>query len=595
MLLLLCNNPRNVVHGTSMLGEAASPFSGTDNVSTNREGDIVVSEKVHPEYGKMIGSWKQWRLGYEAGDKFVEKFLKKYSKREDATTFKERKEITYVPAHAKGAINTVKNGIFQRMTEVVRTGGAPSYATAITGENGGVDLKSKSMNAFMGRNIISELLVQGKVGIYIDNQRFEGQSRAAATQSRPYLYWYQAESILNWAYDRQGQLTRLLLADTTFAVDDVGLPTEEVQTFRFLERTVDGVQVTILRDDTTLIDQMFLKIKRIPFVIFELTQGMMKDIFMHQVALLNAASSDISYITKSNFPFYTEQYDPRLVDNVRRSEPAATGDEGEAVDAGKSKKAAISVGVATGRRYVKDTERPQFIHPSDIPVRASMEKQKQIKEEIRQLVDLSLSNIQMKSASAESKKQDNAGLEAGLSAVGLSLETGETEIAEIWTEYENKGGKQVIISYPRTYAIKSEGQRLEDAKEKKELKNAVPSLTFKKELAKSMAKDLLEFRVPAATLTKIFNEIDSANIVQSDVEFIAIAHKEGLLDDEGAASALCFPKGTVEKAQKDHAARIARIQDAQSSDTNQARGLTDTATNPNAGKDEKEIKDEETN
>lgn len=566
-----------------------TPFSGTEQVSENREGETTVDSRTHPEYQKMIGSWKQWRLGYEGGDEFVENFLKMFSKREDATSFKERKEITYLPAHAKGAINTVKNGIFQRLIDVSRIGGTPSYTTAIAGENGGVDLRSNSMNAFMGKNIISELLVQGKVGVYVDNQRFNGITKIETIGSRPYLYWYKAEDILNWQYNEQQQLTKLLLVDYRYTLDDKGLPDDVIEYYRFLELIPMGVRVTLLDNSNKIIATVLLKIKRIPFVIFELNQGLMKDIFMHQVALLNMASADVSYTSKSNFPFYTEQYDPRLTDHVRRSDPEG---EGESTEAGVGRKETIQVGVAAGRRYPKGMERPQFIHPSDVPIRASMEKQIQVKEEIRQLVDLSLSNIQMKSASAESKKQDNLGLEAGLSAIGLTLETGETEVAEIWASYEISKKQNILISYPRTYNVRTDSERLDDASKKKNLKDAVPSVTYQKEISKSIVKDLLEFRIQTDILTKILNEIDKATITQTDVDTLLKSHEEGLISDIDAAVALGYPEATIDQARKDHAERIARIQQAQSSDKNQARGITDLAMNQKASKNEKELNNE---
>ena len=50
---------------------------------------------------------------------------------------------------------------------------------------------------------------------------------------------------------------------------------------------------------------------RIPFVLLDIGDSMIKDVVNHQIALLNLGSSDVNYALKSNFPFYIEQKDQR--------------------------------------------------------------------------------------------------------------------------------------------------------------------------------------------------------------------------------------------------------------------------------------------
>src|SRR6185436_21162104 len=75
---------------------------------------------VHPCYKLLEADWEVWRLTYEAGDAFIRKYLKKFSKHESEPDFADRKDMAHVPAHAKGAINKIKNGIFQRLIDVAR-------------------------------------------------------------------------------------------------------------------------------------------------------------------------------------------------------------------------------------------------------------------------------------------------------------------------------------------------------------------------------------------------------------------------------------------------------------------------------------------
>ena len=58
---------------------------------------------------------------------------------------------------------------------------------------------------------------------------------------------------------------------------------------------------------------MELELTRIPFVLLDIGDSMIKDVVNHQIALLNLVSSDVNYALKSNFPFYIEQKDVRAV------------------------------------------------------------------------------------------------------------------------------------------------------------------------------------------------------------------------------------------------------------------------------------------
>src|SRR5690606_20232795 len=112
----------------------------------------------------------------------------------------------------------------------------------------------------------------------------------------------------------------------------------------------------------------------------------------------------------------------------------------------------IKVGVSVGRAYALGTERPGFIHPSSEPLKASMELQRKLERDTRELVNLAVA--QLGQQSAESKQMDPAGLEAGLSFIGLVLENGERKIASHWASYENS--KPATIKYPDRYSLKTD-------------------------------------------------------------------------------------------------------------------------------------------
>jgi len=546
---------------------------------------------THPDYDAMVSDWEKYRYTYEGGHDFVDEYLERFSAREDSGDFTSRKKISYSPSHAKAAIIDIKNAIYQRMVDITRTSGPDSYRKAVVGELGGVDLQANTMTSFVGTGILPELLAMGKVGVFIDKPEVkEGASRADTRTIHPYLYMYQVEDIRSWATDKAGNFTSVLLRDhKDVTCDDYGLVCDQVEEYRLLRLIEGKVEVKFyddvgneLNDKATTIE-----IPVIPFVVFDIGQSLLTDVADYQIALLNLASSDINYALKANFPFYTEQYNPNSEMVFTRTAVPKTSDEkaGESAPTQKASGKSIKVGATQGRRYPKDVERPGFIHPSAEPLIASMEKQEKIKQEIRQLVNLAITNIAPQRASAESKSIDEHGLEAGLSCIGLELEHGEREVGIIWTAYE--GGSDVpTVKYPTRYNLRSDAERRKEADELKELMESIPSKTYQKELAKNIANVIVGHKISNDTLELIYGEIEQAEVIVSDAETINTDHEAGFVSTELASKIRGYPAGQVEQAKKDHAERAARIALAQSEAG--ARGVSDLSADDKAGEKEKE-------
>jgi hypothetical protein len=276
-------------------------------------------------------------------------------------------------------------------------------------------------------------------------------------------------------------------------------------------------------------------------------------------------SSDINYSLKSNFPFYTEQYDIAADQSlIAKAMPAIEepeGNPGEAANA-VSKGFEIEVGASKGRRYPKNVERPGFIHPSPEPMKASMEKQKELREEIRALVNLAVASLDSRQ-SAESKREDNRGLEAGLSYIGMKLELAERHIADLWHQYEGKDN-DTHITYPNDYSLKSDAQRIEEAGSLAERRDQINSITYRRELSKQMVRLTLGRKADGEKLDTIYKEIDTMVTITKDSETVRADHKEGLVSDSTASELAGYAKGEAEQAAKDHAERATRIALAQS-------------------------------
>jgi len=557
-----------------------------------------------PNYLTSFADWGRWRLTYEGGPAFRQKFLKQFTNREDPKEFETRREITPIPSFAKAALNDIRNSIFQRMVDIVRKDGSSSYHNAVAGLDMGVDRRGSSMNAFIGRKVLEELLVMGKVGVFVDAPTVEGPTLAAVGSFRPYLYVYKMEKILSFSCTSQEELSEfsaLLLEDTVTNYDGLTrLPTEEVKRYRHLWIGDNGkVNIQFYNEKGESTNQngepagpVELELTRIPFVLLDIGDSLLKDVCEYQIALINLVSSDVNYALKANYPFYTEQKDKRGVGAHLKSsaDPDGTATSGGQGAHDKEQ----TIGVAQGRYYPQGMDRPGFIHPSSEPLKASMALQEKLEADIRRLVNLAIQTLASRQ-SAESKSMDNAGLEAGLSYIGLVLESAERQIAEHWAAFEeNKPTLRRIptIKYPDRYSLKSDDDRIAEASKLSAVITDTPSKQARKELWKTVCTTLLGGKVNPDTMATIYSEIDKAKFTTANPDVIMEAKEAGLVGEQLASIALGFPDKEYLTARVDHMERIKRIAEQQGTVgvvplNPAARGVVDLDDDPNSGGTEK--------
>lgn len=530
---------------------------------------MSITSSFHPDYLAEVDNCYKYRLIMEGGDTFIEEYLVKFSDRETKKDFRRRKLITPTASFAKSAIIDVKNSIFQRMADIQRIGGSSDYQSIIKGEKGGVDRAGSSMSYFIGMEVLPELLFLGKVGVYVDMPELSQNTLAETRNKIPYFYSFHREDILNWHYDfninNEYVLTKLLLRQHYHEYDDYGLPKGLKEQYRLFTLLYDGVHVVTFDNTGTLVYETILNLPFIPFTIFELDSPLTQEIANHQIALLNLGSSDISYTLTANYPFYTEQQGMSHASHLKGAEDGENGQE-------------IEAGGTVGRAYGKGLERPQFIHPSSEPLQASMEKQDKLKDDVRSLINLALSNVNTKFSSAESKELDERGLESGLSAIGLVLEQGERELATVFHAYEGSTDLPKIV-YPTRYNLKKESDRLDEVEKLGKQRDSIPSKKLQKIISKKMASTLVGAEVPVSELNEILDEIEKAPFISSEAESIHSDIEKGLVSLKTAAVARGYNENEPELAAKDHAARIARIQASQTPDAG-ARGIDDLKINP---------------
>jgi hypothetical protein len=569
----------------------------------NETSPIRIFDYQKPNWSSNSSDWRKWRLTFSGGDEFRFNYLQKIDEHEDQDQFNVRSSLTPSPAYAKQAIIDIRNAMFARLQDIVRRDGSPSYQNAVEGLNGGVDRRGSTMSAFIGIKVLTDLLLMGAVGIFVDNPALQGPTIKDSFGLTPYLYQYAVEDILSFTCSdpaEPSEYQAVLLRDTTMEYDSsTMLPTAMTQRYRRLWIGDDGyVMVQFYDNEGTVEDKPPLKLglTRIPFVLLDIGNSLIKDTCNHQIAMLNLCSHDINYALRANFPFLTQQKDARqqgshlkgtgTIDNT-----GTTGGQGASDNE-------VRPGVSHGIAYDMKAERPQFINPSPDPLKASMDLQAKLEADIRKLVSLAVMTLATR-ASAESKNVDNQGMSAGLSYIGTVLENAERKISEYWAIYEEKDANKraiPLITYPTTYSLKDDDDRIKESGDLSKLVADTPSHTAKCEIGKLIVQTLLGGKVSVEKIAKINAEIDAAEYTTSDPLTILPAQAQGVVDTETAAAALGFGPDVAKKAKAEHAERVATIAAAQGirgSDPG-ARGVKDLSSNQQAGSQERQVANDTT-
>jgi len=538
---------------------------------------FTLSEIRHPDLLYDSTQWTFWRDTFEGGWLYLQRYLVQFEGETDGD-FARRKQLTPIPTFAKAAILDIRNSIFQRLGDVTRIGGTTPFQKAASGELFGVDRKGTSMNSFMGINTLTEMLIMGKVGVYLDAPD-KLPNTLAEGQATPYLYCYRIEDILSFkeeAAEEPGQFRSVLLRDQVVEVDrsfaNVELPTGGItRRRRLVWKDVDNIVKCKMWDEDTG-DIIFmptsdaegvveLGVPFVPFILVSIGDSLLKDAASYQRALLNMASGDVDYALRSNRPFLTIQQELRTAGaHLKKSGLGAEPGQQPGQDQVES------IGASTGRYYDRDLDRPGFIAPPTDTLETSMKLQEKLEDDIRKLINLAVANkIGSRTESAEAKKISAQGLEAGLSFIGEVLNDAEQRIAHMWALYESRTNAQIAkIGYPTRYILKEDGERIEEANQLVKLMDKIPSREGKKTTARQIVIILFGGRESAEKIDQILKEIDEAGYTTSDVQSVLQDHKAGLVSDETASEARGYDgEKEVEQARKDRVVKATAILAAQ--------------------------------
>jgi hypothetical protein len=511
--------------------------------------------------------WLEWRYCYEGGAAFREEYLEEFSDREDPEDFIRRRSLTPIPTFAKKEVNLVKNSVSQRFPDISRRGGSKLWRDAVTGVGLGVDRRGSSMNSYLTKYIMPEMLPMQQVGVLVDAPKVEGPSAADVPIGfRPYLSSYRVEDFRVYPAPTESpsDWAAVILRETLYHFEKENGETTESTQFRYLwldENRGNLVTSQKLNEQgQPTEDPVFTNLVAIPFVVFDMLDSLIRDVCSYQIVCLNMISADSNYAIDSNYSFLTRQ---RGMDNAGAHLIGA--DEG------------ADTGTRKGLFYDKNSDRPQFISPPTGPMKGSLELRREMKEEVHELVTGVLADL----------GGDNS-IEAGLAFIGSCLETSERRLWDHWTAYESADPRRrnvPQIDYPDTWSLKSDEERVKEANALVDLSQKLVGQEGRKEVIKLAVNKLFVGKLKTKDLDRLHAEIDAADWTTSDPDVVIKAKQFGLVGAETGTQALGFPKEEAERAKKDQADRAAQIVQAQAdAKDGAARGAEDLSEDPESNK-----------
>lgn len=503
----------------------------------------------HPDRGSL--QLDRWRLIKNGGDDFVSEYLVK-KEYETAIDFAARTAITPDPCTVSSAIDDLINTFSARL-DVTRSGGSENFQQVISGNLGGVDREGTNMQTFIIRDSLPELCYMSMHGWLIHNFE-EGEQSEFKT---PYIIPYKAEDIYNWAYVNN-KLVAVALRSDAAVIDENGFSTDSVEVFRVF-KLVDGKVVTHLEntegiqiDPITLepaSSEQTLNLDEIPFVFVRLPVPLLQKIDKYQIAVLNLQSADIDWLSTGNMTIYVEQtpLHSNLPQVKKPEDPTADPIINQVV-----------IGNKVGRSYAMNAKAPEFIAPPADPIKVSMEKQKDMKEQVKDILKTQLNTMSL--ASSESIDKLSQGLEAGLFVIGVAFLTAEIKFARLFAKYEGRGEDTSKIAYPTKYELRTEEDRLNKATELKKIQKSVGSNTAKKYLEVQVIQTLLEGKIPSKDYDAAIKEVMDSQFVIYDPDTVNLLAEQGIISRALASGAIGAPTSDVKTAMDEHLERIKAVQ-----------------------------------
>jgi len=505
-----------------------------------------------PDYLNCVRTAGKCRLAVSKGQDYVNLYLKQFSERETDNAFMFRKEITPNPPDLRIALNQLLYSIRARMGDVYRESNLAEYIDAANGVNRGVDGRGSTMVSFISNEVLKELLVAGRVGIFVN--RDEVPTTLAEEAPTPYLSIVPTEDILNLSYDKNNQLIGVVLK-TYDVIEEDGFPIKE--TYYYDQYRTDGKLLTHTRynNQGQFMHTVTSDLGVLPFTLLQIEDAPVPNALYLHDALMQLSSTDFIFLFKSNHPIYVEQFSVKAEMQERQAKRERERDGEVEAD----------VGTVTGRRYAENLEAPSFISPKVDHLEASEFKQEKITKQIERMLTIESFDKGYKQASAETKREDKEPLVGNIQKLFDELEKAEKGIAKAWHAYYGVP-ISFTVEYPTTFDLRTETARLDSAEKKLKLRDDVSSQSFKKIITLEAVRDI----IPTASLRElreIQEEINTSelNITMSQlVRLIA----EDALHPEQSLTALGLDAAAAQKVIDYSRERLEFIQSIQTGTPN---------------------------
>ena len=184
-------------------------------------------EQEHPEYSAKARMWRRYRHLYAGGETFREhasEYLVR-RQREGLEVYQERLNRVFYENYLGSIIDWYTATLLRREPVIEIAGNnrpGKDFFAAFTDD---CDLRGTTLSQFF-RQQMTETLVCGKSYIAVDFPRAGDDARTRAEEdatgrSRAYLVGYNAEELINWSHNAQGELDWVVLRTSWLKQDSV--------------------------------------------------------------------------------------------------------------------------------------------------------------------------------------------------------------------------------------------------------------------------------------------------------------------------------------------------------------------------------------
>jgi hypothetical protein len=184
-------------------------------------------EQEHPDYSARARMWRRYRHLYAGGEQFREhasEYLVRRQK-EPLEVYQERLNRVFYENYLGSIVDWYTATLVRREPVIDLTGANETGKHFFARLVDNCDLRGTTLTQFFKQQM-TEALVCGKAYIVVDfpcsgDEALTRADEDATGRSRAYLVGYNAEELINWSYDTQGELEWVVIRTSWLKQDSV--------------------------------------------------------------------------------------------------------------------------------------------------------------------------------------------------------------------------------------------------------------------------------------------------------------------------------------------------------------------------------------